>query len=186
MPHLSPMPSLAGLPNVGATDVAKLLVQRMGLAKAEIGLEKAKVDLERTRISSSATKFTAGVGAVGSALSTVQFLVTEIVSYQKQRLEHDRALAEIDNERVLELERIAAQKGLLQAYMEKAFSERRLVLDTFLDGLDRGIAAGDTALVETMAAQLVEVVRAPVLSRMAEAASAMETGAGITLGGRRG
>lgn len=181
-----PMPSPANISELSATELAKLATQRMGLARSEVGLEKARIDLETAKVSDSTAKFTAGIGAITNAFSTVQFLFSEVVSYQKQRLEHDRALAEIEKDRVLELERIATQKELFQIYMEKAFAERRLVLGEFMEGLDRGIAAGDTVLIEKMAAQLVEVVRTPVLSRMAEAASAMESGAGITLGGRRG
>lgn len=174
---LPPAPS--SLKQSSSSDLAKAFVARIGLEKAKVDLAKAQTSASASKIASASKLGVTGIGAV-------QSLLQEFLSYQRARLEHERDVAEIKKEELLELERIAAQKELLKLYLEKEFAERHLVLEAFIAGLDRGIAEGDKVMVETMATQLVDVVRTPVLSRAAEAAKALESGKTITLGGLRG
>ncbi len=159
------------LPNLPFEQMAKLLTQRM--------------QVEQRLSDNQVKKLEHAASITSNGLSAIQILVTEVVGYYKQQSVNELELARIESDRVVELERAAVHKELLQDYLEKAFAERRLVLDTFIRGLDQGLATGDTKLVEALAAQLVEVVRTPVLAKIAEASSALASGGTINLGGKR-
>ena len=128
-------------------------------------------------------KATAAVAITNALTAAIPTIVSELMTHRKAQAENATRRAEIEKERVVELARIAGQKELLHRYLDQAFAERRLVLDTFIRALDQGLATGDTVLVAQMAAQLVEIVRTPLLPKMAEAAEALESGRTITLGG---
>lgn len=169
----------------GRADIVKLSLAHLSIRKSEVGLEKAQVDLNRAKVTSAASVQAGRLKVASAGIDAVQTIVSDVVGYYSKKLDHEREMAEINTEAVARLELIAAKREVLLRHLDDSFKERKLSLNAFINGLDCAITAGDADMVGKLAEQIVEVVRAPVLSRAAEAVKALESGETITFGGRR-
>lgn len=100
-------------------------------------------------------------GAPGPQMAAKSFtmLVDAWVDYKKVREQEITKREQIHAVRDVQLERIRAQKEVLQQYLEGTFSERRQVISGMFEALDKGIDSGDEKIIAMAMNSIVETVK---------------------------